>query len=63
MAKQLGEGDRTPFTTAKTQREALEWWRVHRHDEYGQRVLERMRPWDIAQLDADLGAYVNGEAG
>lgn len=56
LATQLGEGGRPPFTTARTRSEALEWWGVHRHDEYGQRVLERLPPWEIARLDADLAA-------
>lgn len=61
MAKQMGAGERPPFTTAQTRSEALAWWRAHRDDTYGAQALERLKPWEIAQLDADLGAYVNGE--
>lgn len=61
LAAQIGEGERPPFTEARTRNEALDWWRTHRHDEYGARVLERMPPWEIARLDADLGARMSGE--
>ena len=61
MARMLGQGERPPFTTALTRNESLAWWRQHRHDEYGQKVLERLPPWEIARLDADLGRYVNDE--
>lgn len=60
LAQQLGAGDRPPFTTAMTRTESLDWWRQHRHDEAGAEVLARLRPWDIAQLDADLQAHING---
>ena len=56
LAQQLGAGDRPVFTTPMTKAESLAWWGEHRHDTYGQKVLETMQPWDIAQLDADLGA-------
>lgn len=58
LAASYGEGGRPAFTEARTRREALDWWRQHRHDEYGQRVLERMPPWEIARLDADLQAWM-----
>ncbi len=56
LATHLGAGERPPFTTAMTKSESLAWWGLHRHDEYGATALARMQPWDIARLDADLGA-------
>jgi len=61
MARQLGAGDRAPFTTAMTKSESLAWWRLHRHDEYGGQALARMQPLDIAQLDLDLARAMNPE--
>ena len=61
LAQQLGAGERTPFTTAMTKSESLAWWRQHRHDEFGERALQRLQPWEIAQLDVDLGKAMAGE--
>ena len=47
-------GQRPPFTEAKTAAEALAWWRAHRHDDLGQRVLARYTPDQIADLDVAL---------
>ena len=60
LAQQLGAGERPLFTTPMTKNESLAWWREHRHDEAGAQVLSRMQPWDIARLDADLQAFING---
>lgn len=62
LALQLGAGDRVPFTTAMTKAESLDWWRAHRHDEWGEKALQRMQPWDVAQLDLDLARAMNGES-
>jgi hypothetical protein len=61
LAKQLGEGDRPPFTEALTRTESLTWWRAHRDDDFGRAVLERMRPLDVARLDVELARFVEGD--
>lgn len=61
LARQLGLGERVPFTTAMTNSESLAWWRQHRHDEWGARALARLKPWEIAQLDVDLARAMNPE--
>ena len=61
LSRQLGQGDRPSFTTPLARSAALDWWRAHRHDEYGAAALARLQPWDIAQLDADLAAAMNPE--
>lgn len=63
LAQQLGAGERPLFTTPMTKAQSLDWWRLHRHDEAGAAALARLQPWDIARLDADLQAYINGPEG
>lgn len=59
LAKQFGEGERKPFTTAMTKSESLAWWRKERHTEAGAKALATMKPWEIAQLDLDLLRAMN----
>lgn len=54
-------GDRPPFTEHHTEREAFAWWRLHRNDEYGARVIERMKPDQIAALDLWLTRSIDAE--
>lgn len=63
FARQLGAGERPPFTTAMTKSESLAWWRQHRYDEQGQQALSRLQPWEVMRLDADLIAAMNPEEG
>lgn len=61
FAQQMGEGQQPPFTTALTNREALDWWRLHRHDQYGAAVLQRFTPQQILDLDTSLMRQTNPE--
>ena len=54
-------GERPPFTEHHSAAEAFAWWRLHRHDEYGQRVVERMRPEQVARLDLWLAKGIEAE--
>jgi hypothetical protein len=47
-------GARPPFTKQMQNDMALQWWKVHRYDEIGSRVLTMMQPADIAELDSAL---------
>jgi hypothetical protein len=53
-------GERPPFTTALTDREALAFWRRHRFDAVGAEVLARMRPAQIQELDLTLARANEG---
>jgi hypothetical protein len=48
------EGQRPPFTKMLQNDQALKWWSAHRYDHLGARVLQTMRPGDIADLDVAL---------
>ena len=48
------QGQRPPFTEALNDDNAMRFWRAHRYDMLGARVLQNMRPSDIAELDAAL---------
>jgi len=57
-------GQRPPFTKQLTKQEALEFWRLHRHDETGAEVLARMSDLEIAELDtalAQMGVPYGGQ--
>ena len=63
-------GDRALFTEHKPEGEALEWWRLHRNDALGKKVIERLvatnphdAPLKLAELDAALNAKVESEMG
>lgn len=34
--------------------EALDWWRKHRYDQFGQQVLSNYSPEEVARLDNSL---------
>lgn len=55
------EGERPPFTRQLAKPDALAWWREHRHDDLGQRVLARLRPADVLELDAALWGAERGD--
>ncbi len=61
LAAQMGEHERPPFTTALTRAESLAWWRQHRHDDFGAKVLTRFTPAQIADLDLALAREMNPE--
>ena len=48
------EGQRPPFTKMLQNEQALQWWQAHRYDHLGARVLQTMKPGDIADLDVAL---------
>lgn len=54
-------GPRPPFTEQFPKREALAWWRVHRFDELGQRVLQHFTPLQVLELDLDLARQQEAE--
>ena len=47
-------GQRPPFTTQMSQREALTWWREHFDDDLGKKVRERMNPESQMELQLAL---------
>ena len=47
-------GQRPPFTTQMTKREALTWWREHFDDDLGKKVRERMNPESQMELQLAL---------
>lgn len=55
------EGDRQPFTEHKTETEAFAWWRAHRNDEHGKKVVERMPPARVMELDLWLSQKIAAE--
>jgi len=59
------EGQRVPFTKMLQNDQAIKWWTAHRYDHLGARVLQTMRPGDIADLDLALmrGAESNADQG
>lgn len=63
LAKQLGEGDRPPFTRAMTRNESLAWFREHLHDEHGREAVEHLASTKgigaVMQLYADLNGAMN----
>ncbi len=63
LARILKEpGKRTVFTTRLPEREALEWWRAHRNDEAGNRLMAGMKPERILELDRALARLVEEES-
>lgn len=51
-------GQRPPFTQQLNEENALKFWRAHRYDDMGARVLQNMPPQSIAELDAALSQHV-----
>jgi hypothetical protein len=51
-------GERPPFTQLLQEPIALKFWREHRYDDIGARVLANMKPVDIAELDSALTQHV-----
>lgn len=47
-------GPRPLWSEAKTRNEALAWWRKHRFDDLGSKILIRLKPDQIAGLDQAL---------
>lgn len=47
-------GPRPLWSAAKTRREALAWWRKHRFDDDGAKVLATLKPDQISDLDRAL---------
>lgn len=56
------QGSRPPFTKQLENNTALKWWREHRYDPLGNRVLQNMRMADIAELDTALAQMADSEA-
>ena len=54
-------GERPPFTKQLQNETALKWWREHRYDPLGNRVLQGMRPADIAELDSALAQVMDAQ--
>lgn len=54
-------GQRPPFSEQLARPAALSWWRKHRGDELGARVLANMRPDSILELDQALSRMIEGE--
>lgn len=61
-------GDRTLFTTHKPAPEALDWWRLHRNDTLGKKVIDRLwetnphdAPLKLAELDSLLSQKIESE--
>ncbi len=55
-------GSRPLFTEQLSRSDALRFWRDHRYDDIGQRVLERMQPEAVMELDQAL-SQANEAAG
>ena len=60
--------DRALFTEHKPESEALDWWRIHRNDPLGKKVIDRLvatnphdAPLKLAELDAALNARVEAD--
>ncbi len=54
-------GSRPAFTQQFSQQQALAWWREHRYDDLGQRVVDRMSPQNIMELDQALSQANDSE--
>lgn len=54
MANMMRPGGRAIFHTRKSEVEALKFWRAHRYDELGEKVLSTWRPDQILKLDLRL---------
>lgn len=61
-------GDRTLFTEHKPEGEALDWWRLHRNDSLGKKVIDRWMANDpnqgmltLASLDQALARRIEAE--
>lgn len=48
------EGTPAPFTERLSRSKAMEWWRQHRYDQYGQALTRRMNPQQVMDLDVRL---------
>jgi len=47
-------GQRPPFTTQMTKREALSWWREHFDDDLGKKLRQQMDPESQMELQLAL---------
>ncbi len=54
-------GQRPVFTKKLSRREALDWWRQHRTDALGLRVMATMTPDQIVSLDRALSEQIQAE--
>ena len=54
-------GQRPVFTKKLSQREALAWWRAHRTDPLGMRLMATMSPGQIMDIDRALSAQIEEE--
>lgn len=54
-------GRRPVFTKKMSEREALAWWRQHRNDELGMKVIANMRPEQTMALDRALSDQIEAE--
>jgi hypothetical protein len=57
------KGQRPPFTEQVSEAEALAFWKQHRYDGTGKRVLAAMKPADIMELDMALQSANEGTNG
>ena len=55
-------GQRPVFTKKLPQREALTWWRAHRTDPLGMRLMATMSPEQIMGIDRALSVQIEADA-
>ncbi len=55
------EGKRPPFSEQLSEKDALDWWRVHRFDNLGQQVTANMDPQSLLELDGALSRQIEAE--
>jgi len=54
-------GPRPLFSERLSKPEALAWWRAHRYDSLGARVLDTYKPEDVLGLDVEMGRVNEAE--
>lgn len=56
-------GERRPFTTQMSKRQALDWWRANWETPAGKEAMDSMRPVDVLELHAELTQYIAAMGG